>query len=298
MAEQPTVAVLHADHVPDLAALKDVVQLRFATAPDLAEAVAGADILLVWDFFSTALRDVWPRASALRWVHVASAGVDSLLFDELVRSDVVVTNSRGVFDRLQRDSTWKHRETEQIAGKHAVVVGTGSIGRATAGLLRAVGLRVSGVGRVERENDPDFGTVHASERLAEVVCDADYLVLLAPLTERTRGLVDRKVLAALPASARLINVGRGELVVTTDVVAALQENVIAGAALDVFESEPLPADHPLWALDSVLVTPHMSGDAIGWRDRLAQLFVENCERYVEGRELNNIVDKVRGYVTG
>ena len=183
MAEQPTVAVLHADHVPDLAALKDVVQLRFATAPDLAEAVAGADILLVWDFFSTALRDVWPRASALRWVHVASAGVDSLLFDELVRSDVVVTNSRGVFDRpiaefvlgsilafakdlptsirLQRDSTWKHRETEQIAGKHAVVVGTGSIGRATAALLRAVGLRVSGVGRVERENDPDFGTVHA-----------------------------------------------------------------------------------------------------------------------------------------
>ncbi|MFH5212229.1 D-2-hydroxyacid dehydrogenase [Antrihabitans sp. NCIMB 15449] len=318
MARKPVVVVLHADVLPSgMDAVAAAAEVRYATADTLAENLSGADVLLVWDFFSTALRRAWTEADSLRWIHVAAAGVDSLLFDELVDSDVLVTNSRGVFDRpiaefvlatilgfakdlptsvrLQDSKLWRHRETESIAGTSVLVVGTGAIGRETARLLRAVGMRVAGSGRVGSDNDPDFGVVHASQELKTVVGEFDYVVLLAPLTDATRGMVDAGVLAAMKPTARLVNVGRGELVVTDDLVAALQARELAGAALDVFDTEPLPADHPLWQLDSVLITPHMSGDAVGWRDRLAELFVSNFERYAADHTLVNVVDKSRGY---
>ena len=314
------IAVLHAEHQPQLDALDGVAELRFATADRLAEAVDGADALLVWDFFSGALETVWPQATSLRWVHAASAGVDTLLFDELVESDVQVTNSRGVFDRpiaefvlgsilmfakdsarslrLQAQQTWQHRQTEQITGTRALVVGTGSIGRETARLLDTVGIDVEGAGRTARSDDSDFGIVHASADLESIAGQFDWIVLLAPLTEATSGMVDSAVLRAMKPTARLINVGRGELVVTDDLVDALRNGVIAGAALDVFDTEPLPAEHPLWAMDNVTITPHMSGDALGWRDRLADVFVDNVFRYVDGKPLRNVVDKGRGYVPG
>lgn len=314
------IAVLHAEHRPSLGPLESVADLRFATAETFGDAVDGADAVLIWDFFSGALQTVWPRATKLRWVHAASAGVDTLLFDELIESDVQVTNSRGIFDRpiaefvlgsilafakdsvrslrLQADRTWEHRQTEQIGGTRALVVGTGSIGRETARMLTAVGMHVEGVGRTARTGDPDFGTVHASADLKDVVGEFDYLVLLAPLTDQTRDLVDRSVLAAMRPTARLINVGRGELVVTDDLVEALRTGAIAGAALDVFDTEPLPSEHPLWAMDQVLITPHMSGDADGWRERLADLFMDNAFRFLDGKPLRNTVDKKRGYVPG
>lgn len=314
------IAVLHAEHRPSLGPLESVADLRFATAETFGDAIDGADAVLIWDFFSGALQTVWPRATKLRWVHAASAGVDTLLFDELIESDVQVTNSRGIFDRpiaefvlgsiltfakdsvrslrLQADRTWEHRQTEQIGGTRALVVGTGSIGRETARMLTAVGMNVEGVGRTARNGDPDFGTVHASADLKDVVGEVDYLVLLAPLTDQTRDLVDRSVLAAMRPTARLINVGRGELVVTDDLVEALRTGAIAGAALDVFDTEPLPSEHPLWAMDQVLITPHMSGDADGWRERLADLFMDNAFRFLDGKPLRNTVDKKRGYVPG
>lgn len=316
---KPVVVVLHAEHRPGgFAQVEAVAEVRYTTAVGLAQALVGADVLLVWDFFSTALRPAWRCADALRWVQVASAGVDTVLFPELVDSDVLLTNSRGVFDRpiaefvlaavlafakdlpesvrLQTGHIWRHRMTEQIDGARALVVGTGSIGRTTARLLTAAGLRVEGVGRAARAVDPDFGVVHACADLAAVVGDTDYLVLLAPLTELTKNLVDARVLAAMRPTARIVNVGRGALVVTDDLVAALRTGTIAGAALDVVDVEPLPAGHPLWDLPSVLITPHLSGDSIGWRDRLSDAFVANFTRYLDGGELANVVDKHRGYV--
>ncbi len=326
---EPVVVVLQSEDAPRRfpEVEQQAAEVRYTTADDLARHLPGADVLLLWDFFSGALRDAWPHADSLQWVHIAAAGVDTLLFDELVDSDVVVTNSRGVFDRpiaefvlasilafakdvpgslrLQSESRWRHRETERIDGAHAMVAGTGAIGREIAGLLTAVGMRVSGIGRVARADDPDFGIVHASDDLAAVAGDVDYLVLAAPLTDQTRGMVGPDVLRALPARARLINIARGELVSTDDLVAALrdQEHGIAGAALDVFETEPLPSDHPLWSIDTALVTAHMSGDAAGWRDRLADIFVDNFRRYAAGgapgsgtSALLNVVDKKRGYV--
>ena len=282
--------------------------MRFATdATSLADALPGTEVLLVWDFTSDAVRDAWPAADALRWVHTASAGVDRLTFPALLASDVTLTNSRGVFDRpmaeyvlglvlamakdlpgtlaAQSRREWHHRETEPIAGRRAVVVCGGPIGRAIAGLLGAVGMDVELVGR------RDF------PGLAGLLPRADWLVLAAPLTEATSGMLDAAALALLRPSARVINVGRGALVVEPDLVDALRAGRIAGAALDVFAREPLPPGSPLWELPGVIVSPHMSGDLIGWRQELVEVFRDNLARYVAGEPLRNVVDKSLGYVT-
>lgn len=312
--------MLHSgDLPPGLDEIANDVRLRTATSDELPAALSGADVLLVWDFLSDAVRPAWPAADALRWVHTASAGVDLVAFPELLDSDVVLTNSRGVFDvpmaeyvlglvlafgkdlpgtlRRQDRRIWQHRETERLAGRCAVVVGSGPVGRAISRQLAAVGLRVHLVGRVERTGDPEFGTVRAAGALRGLLPAADYLVLAAPLTEQTRGMIDATALAAMKTTARLVNVGRGALVVTDDLVAALRHGGIAGAALDVFETEPLPESSPLWTLPGVIVSPHMSGDVLGWREELVAVFTDNLDRYRSGRPLRNVVDKVRGYVS-
>ncbi|MDA3630672.1 D-2-hydroxyacid dehydrogenase [Saccharopolyspora sp. WRP15-2] len=317
----PTVVALHGGTPPaELERISTCAELRYAEAEELPTAVVGADVLFVWDFRSGAIPEAWPHADALRWIHSSSAGVDRLLFPELRDSDVVLTNSRGVFDRpmaeyvlgtvltfakdmhttlrLQDRKQWQHRVTERIAGKSALVVGTGPIGRAIARQLTAAGMRVSGAGRIGRSGDPDFGDVHASSDLPHVIGAFDYIVLAAPLTEQTKGLVDAEALAHCRPSARLINVARGELVVESDLVAALQTGQLAGAALDVFEAEPLPESSPLWEMPNVLISPHMSGDTVGWVDELVDLFIANVRAYTEGAQLSNVVDKQRGYISG
>jgi phosphoglycerate dehydrogenase-like enzyme len=301
----PTIAVLHGDDRPSGLEI-DGIRLA-ADASSLAEVLPGADVLLVWDFLSDAVREAWPAADSLRWVHTASAGVDRLTFPGLVESDVTLTNSRGVFDRpmaeyvlglvlamakdlpgtfaAQARHEWHHRESEPIAGRCAVVVGGGPIGRAIAGLLGAVGMDVELVGR------RDF------DDLPALLPRADWLVLAAPLTDTTRGMLDAAALALLRPSARVINVGRGGLVVEPDLVDALREGRLAGAALDVFAREPLPADSPLWTHHGVIVSPHMSGDLIGWRQELIEVFRDNLARYRAGEPLHNVVDKTLGYVT-
>lgn len=322
VAERPVLAVLHGEQHPgDVGAMEPIEKVavvRYTGEDGLAEALRGADALFLYDFLSTALRDAWPAADRLRWVHIASAGVDPVLFPALRNSDVVLTNSRGVFDDsiaeyvlgmiltfakdfarsidLQRQGRWLHRETERIAGKHVLVVGTGPIGRAIAAMLRAVGMRVSGMGRRAREGDPDFGTVHPAAELARHLSEMDYVVAVAPLTEQTKGMFDAEAFAAMKPGARFVNVGRGELVVTADLIDALRAGRPAGAAIDVFDTEPLPSDSPLWTMEGVLVSPHMSGDVTGWRATLVELFADNFERWQTGRPLRNVVDKQLGYV--
>jgi phosphoglycerate dehydrogenase-like enzyme len=292
-------------------------EVRYTDASGLADAIGDAQAMFLWDFFSSAVRDVWPQARKLEWIHVAAAGVDTLMFDELAQSDVVVTNAKGVFDRpiaefvltsilalakdvhrshdLQAARLWQHRETQTVAGATALVVGTGSIGREIARLLRAVGMDVRGAGRTKRDSDPDFGTVVASADLADHVGWADHVVVVAPLTDATRNLVDERVLSAMKPSAHLINVGRGPIVDEEALVEALDAGAIAAATLDVFHTEPLPADHPLWTTPGVVITPHMSGDAVGWTDTLARQFVDNALRWMDGMPLVNVVDKQLGF---
>jgi phosphoglycerate dehydrogenase-like enzyme len=301
-----------------MARVEAVADVRYVTEKGLVAALAGAEVLLVWDFRSTALATAWPAASALRWVHAASAGVNHVLTPEVVASDVIVTNSRGVFDEpmaeyvlglalalakdlpttlnRQRERRWHHRETERLGDRHALVAGTGPIGRAIGRKLAAVGMQVTGLGRVARSTDPDLGEVLPMSSLSEVLPDADYVVLASPLTDETRGMIDAKALAAMKPTARLINVGRGPLVVQEDLVEVLASGRLGGAALDVFVDEPLPANSPLWHLPNVIVSPHMSGDVVGWRQELVTLFADNLSRYLDGQPLRNVVDKTRGYV--
>ena len=233
-------------------------------------------------------------------------------------ADVELTNLRGVFDRtmaeytlgmilafakdfrrtgtLQRERTWLHRETEPVAGTKAIVVGAGSIGRAIARALRAVGIDVEGVGRTARDGDPDFGRVHGIGDLDSALGLADWVVLIAPLTEQTRGMFDAARFAAMKPTARFFNVGRGALVDEPAMIEALESGTIAGAGLDVFAQEPMPAASPLWGMDNVFVSPHMSGDYHGDTVAMAKVFLENFRRFRAGEPLVNVVDKRLGFV--
>ncbi|WP_227980919.1 D-2-hydroxyacid dehydrogenase [Nocardia spumae] len=315
----PVVTVLHDGTEPDAHRMRPVSEhatVRYADGPVLGSALPGTDVLFVYDFQSTAVPAAWQHADRLRWVHVGATGVDAVMFDALIDSDVVVTNTRGLFDRpiaeyvlaqilnfakdvpeslrLQQRHIWRHRESERIAGACALVVGTGSIGRTIARLLRAVGMRVRGVGRTARTDDPDFGTV-ATDLHAELPA-ADYVICVTPLTPQTRHMFDASAFAAMKPHARFVNVGRGESVVTDDLVAALRNGALAGAALDVVDPEPLPAAHPLWELPNVVLTPHNSGDFLGWRSEIVTAFADNFERWMTGQPLENVVDKKLGYV--
>ena len=316
---RPIVAVLYRQALPPrLAEIEELADVRLTTADGLAEALDGADVLYQWHSFSTALQHNWDAATSLRWVHVSAAGVSQLLFDELISSDIVYTNSRGVLSRaiaefalgfvldtakdaqtsfrLQQHHRWQHRITRKIQGQSALVVGTGSLGREIARLFHAVGMKVSGAGRSSRPGDDDFPQIHSCRDLATFVGDYDYVVLAAPLTTQTSGLISAEVLAAMKPTAHLINVARGELVDTSALTDALASGSVAGAALDVVHPEPLPEGHALWDMDNVIITPHMSGDTEGYLDDLGQLFVDNLRRFCTGKRLQNVVDKALGFV--
>ena len=313
--------VLHRGVLPPNAEWIDsAVDTRYVTEEELPAALPGADALLAWHPMSRAVAGAWPAGPAApRWIHVAASGVEPMLFPAVTHDpDVVVTNSRGVYERAiaeyvlgfvlamakdlpgmlehQQRGEWRPRDSEPIGGRGVLVWGTGPIGRAIARMLRAVGMGACGGGRGPVDGDPDFGTVHGPATLHAALGDADYVVLAAPLTAQTRGMVDARAIAAMKPGARLINVGRGALVDEEALIDALAHGHLTGAALDVFATEPLPAESPLWSMPGVIVSPHTAGEVHGWRQSLADLFAANLRRYQSGRPLLNVIDKTRGYV--
>ncbi|MGV9575226.1 D-2-hydroxyacid dehydrogenase [Streptomyces sp. NPDC003509] len=309
----PVILVLETDPPPRLGRLAGRAVVRYADRRTLAALLPGADVLLVWDFTSDAVREAWPGDGPRpRWVHTASAGVDRLVCPELAASPTVVTNARGVFElpiaeyvaglvlafakdlprtlELQRQHRWSHRETRGLAGTRAVVVGAGPVGREIMRLLDALGVQVALVGRTARR------TIHGVEDLDRLAAGADWVIGAAPLTDATRGMFDSRFFGLLQPSAHFVNVGRGALTVEEDLAEALRRRWIAGAALDVFQEEPLGSRSPLWEVPRLLVSPHMSGDTAGWRDRLGEQFVSMYERWSAGEPLPNVVDIGRGYV--
>ncbi|OLZ69847.1 hydroxyacid dehydrogenase [Streptomyces sp. IMTB 2501] len=315
MTSLPTLLVLDAEPPPRLGRLTGRARIVHTDAAHLAERLPSADALLIWDFTSHAVREAWPGDGPRpRWVHTASAGVDHLMCPELAASDTVVTNARGIFDQpiaeyvaalvlavakdlprtleLQRERSWRHREGRRVAGTRACVVGSGPIGRAIVRTLKALGVTTALVGRVPRTG------VHGPADLDRLMSRADWVIAAAPLTEQTNRMFDTHRFGVMQPSAFFINVGRGQLVDEDALARALTHRWIAGAALDVFTAEPLPEDSPLWNLPGLIISPHMSGDTVGWRDELGTQFVELYERWAAGRSLVNVVDKKRGYVPG
>jgi phosphoglycerate dehydrogenase-like enzyme len=279
------------------------------TADELRAAQPGVEILFLNDFRTELLRTVGP--GDLKWIHTSSIGVDALLTDAIIESGLVVSTSRNVCERpiaewvlavlllfakdlrrtldYQREANWVHRETESLLGRRVLLLGPGPVGRETALLLQAAGMVVDVVGRRARV-DRELGTIHTIDDLDHLLPEADDVVLALPLTETTRGLIDAGRLALMRPGARLVNVGRGAVVVEEALLASAREGHLGAAALDVFEQEPLPSDHPFWTMDNVLVSPHMSGDLVGWRGRVVDRFAANLRRWTAGKPLVDVVD--------
>lgn len=325
MTPRPVVVVMGADigsPPPGIDDAADDVELRYApTEASLAELLPDADALFAWRSDPGWLPGAWsPPPSRLRWIQSTSAGVDLLLFPELVESEVVVTNARGVFEEPiaewvigamlafatglhrsivdQQRGTWTTgRATGRLEGARLAVVGPGPIGRATATRAIALGMSVSLVGRHPRRHET-FGDVLGVDQLHAALRGADHVLDALPLTDDTRGLFDAAAFAAMETRARFYNVGRGGTVDEPALVEALQDGVIAGAALDVFATEPLPDDSPLWTMPNVIVSPHVSGDVEGWEATVVAIFVENARRFAAGEPLANLVDKRAGHGVG
>jgi len=308
-------------HVDALAA--EFTSVRFDSPPDRAAAdrlLPEADVVLGWGV----RRANFASATRLRWIQLTAAGVGGLLFPEMVESPVIVTNARGLhavsmaehalgvmlmFARklhLARDAQgrrhWSQDEQwgepppfAQLAGSTLGIVGLGAVGRALAERARALGLRVLAVRRRPAGDPAPAHEQWGPERLPDLLQRSDWLVLAAPLTPATRGLIAAAELALMPAHAILVNLGRGALVDEAALTEALAAGRIAGAALDVFQEEPLPEASPLWAMPQVIATPHVSGFGPRFWERTCELFARNLRRYLAGEPLENVVDKRAGY---
>lgn len=252
----------------------------------------------------------------LRWVHTISAGVDHVLFPELIEADIVLTNASGVFNvpiaetviaymlavakRLpeffaqQQAHRWQVLGLQELRGRTVGVLGLGQIGSEIARLSRALGMSVLGLRQHPRPSEHAH-EVLPPERLRDLLARSDFVVITLPLTRQTERLIGSAELAAMKPGAWLINVARGGIVDEEALIEALKEQRIGGACLDVFAEEPLPADSPLWEMPNVIITPHNSWSSPLLHEREAELFLENLRRYVQGEPLLNVVDKRIGY---
>jgi phosphoglycerate dehydrogenase-like enzyme len=288
--------------------------------PELLPMVGDADAA-----FTSELRPFHlAAAKRLRWVHSPAAGVGAMLFDEMVASPVVITNSRAMsaehigefvigvtlalFRKLplaMRSQMRRHWAQDDvtlppplrtIAGASVLIVGLGSIGTACAWRFAVFGARVSAIRRrVDQPAPPGVTTVAPPDRLLSLLPAADIVVIAAAQTAETRNMIGAAQLAAMKPGAILVNVSRGKLVDEAALTRALMEQRIGGAALDVFEHEPLDPASPLWDLPNAIITPHMSGFRGDHWDAAADLFADNLRRFEAGEPLLNVVDKIAGY---
>jgi phosphoglycerate dehydrogenase-like enzyme len=271
----------------------------------------------------------------LRWVQLHSAGANHLVDTWLWGSDVIITTSSGIHattiaeyvlmmmlafaHRLRRmvyyqahaewpKRRWQKFVPQELRGATVGVIGYGSIGREVGRLARALGMRVLGVHRgggqapvsyelpdLARDANAEPDQLYTPDQLFDALAECDYAVLAVPYTSATHHLIDQAALQAMKPSCVLINIARGPIVDELALVRALREGWIAGAALDVFEEEPLPRESPLWKMDNVIISPHVAGFTPHYDDRATALFAENLRRYVSGEPLLNRVDRKREY---
>ncbi|MBM3810863.1 MAG: D-2-hydroxyacid dehydrogenase [Acidimicrobiia bacterium] len=309
-----------AAHLRLLEALPDEVRIVTGNQHEIFAQVAPEADAILNGFVSLDLfRDVFLQTKKLRWIHSLSAGVENTLFPELIESPVPLTNASGVFSRSlaefviagalyfdkkiqqmqqnQKQGRWVNMDVDELHGKTMGIVSYGSIGRACAKLARAFGMKVLATRRRPELCDGDelVDKAYAPSQVAEMMAASDFVVICSPLTPSTRGLIGPAELAAMKPSAILMNVGRGPVVVEDALIAVLREGKIRGAALDVFDKEPLPEGHPFYSMENVLLSPHSADHTPGWTEASMQFFIENFGRFHRGQPLLNIVNKREGY---
>lgn len=290
---------------------REAPEIEIVASEDLQKLhaeIPGAEVVLLAPRHGRLLTDLGRDLSVTKWIHALGAGVEALPFDLLRRSEIIVTNSRGLYAdalgefaiagmlwfakdlrRLVRNQDarrWERLDVERLEGKTVGVIGYGGIGQAVGRRATALGMRVISVRRQQ-----EFGDA----TIDDVIAEADYLVLSTPLTPATFHLLNRERIAAMRPEAVVINVSRGKIADEKALIEALEAKKIRGAALDVFETEPLPADSPLWALENVLISPHSADHTPDSHQRVMTFFIENLRRYQRGESLENVVDKEQGY---
>ena len=298
--------------------LKELIpDIEVASCPAVEEAmdaIGDADAV-----FGDVIPELFAHAKRLRWIQSPRAAPrPGYYHPALIDSDVVVTNMRGIFSdhigphimafllafsrgmhvylpqQLRRE--WKKgAPTVYLREATAVIVGVGGIGAEAARLCSQFGITVLGVDARVTEPPPGVSELYGPDRLHEVLPRADFLIATVPDTPETRGMFAAPVFRLMKPTAYLINIGRGATVVLDDLVEALRGGELSGAGLDVYETEPLPRDHPLWTTPGVLMTPHMAADGPYVDERRAEVFMDNCVRFDQGRELRNVVDKARWF---
>ncbi len=262
------------------------------------------------------LRDAAPH---LKWIQLTSAGADRLLNSGFIEEGVIVTTVSGLHAtpigefvlsamlmfakgapgamRAQMRHEWTRFAPRELYGKTVGVVGFGHIGQEVGRLSKAFGCRVIATNRSakERHSAPNADEIMPSDQLHKLLGESHYVVLSMPLTPKTRGMIGEPELRAMKPTAVLVNIARGAVVAEAALIQALRERWIAGAALDVFEQEPLPPEHPFWDMENVVLTPHISGGTEIYNERAAEIFARNLARYLRGEPLENVVDPARGY---
>lgn len=296
----------------------DVSVTRGQTPADF-EGRALPEAVLVCSGGRALLEPVWPMTPGVRWVHSRWAGIEGLLFPALIESDAILTNGRGSFSdslaefvmaavlffakdlrrmrKSQAEGRWDPFDPAWVRGKTLGIIGYGDIGRAAARRAHAFGMKVIGLRRRPEQSagDPLLDELLPLARRLELMRRSDYVVLATPLTPDTRGLVGAAEIAAMKPTGVLVNVGRGPCLDEAALVQALEAGRIRGAALDVFEKEPLPAGHAFYRLDNVLLSPHCADHLPGWLEDAMALFLDNLQRFRVGQPLLNVVDKRAGY---
>jgi phosphoglycerate dehydrogenase-like enzyme len=273
-------------------------------------------------------RDLLLRARSLRWYQQWAAGANWLLrHPEAAEMDFVLTNASGVHAipisehifalllalgrgidrsvRAQMHAEWTEWDEKsnvfELADKTMVLIGVGAIGERTAQVAAAFGMRVLGVRRNPERGAAGVEAMFGPDRLLDALPEADFVVITAPLTDETRGMIGERELRAMKPTTYIVNIGRGGIIDESVLIRALQEGWIAGAGLDVFETEPLPEDSPLWRMEadcnqsSVIITAHYAGATPRYDERAMAIFLDNLRRYKAGEPLRNVVDKKLGY---
>jgi len=322
--EHDTVLVLANPTEPQLGMLEQLPPETGIAVGNRVEAferaAADATVIFNWSLDGELLREVFAMCPRVRWVHTRSAGLDNILFPELVESEVPLTNGTGVFSaslgefalagilyfakdlrrmvRQQEAGVWEQFDVTDVAGQTVGIVGYGDIGRAVASRVKPMGMRVIAVkrsGPLLYNMDPLVERIYRPDQLDEFLPQCDYVVAAAPLTPQTKGMIGREAFAAMKETAVVMNLGRGPVIDEAAMVVALTAGRIKGAVLDVFDREPLPAGHPLYGLKNVLLSPHCADHTPDWLERAMQFFVDQYARFVKGEPLMNVVDKRAGY---
>lgn len=311
---------------PSASTLKDfpgrLAGVKFVVSDDrdeLRRHAPGADVVLFAHGRPGLLLDILPTARRLRWVHSLWAGVEEIAKPALVEHPALLTNGRGVFRwpladwamaamlfyafdlrrvlDQQEQAVWKIVRGTMLQGSTLGIVGYGEIGSAVAARARPFGMRIAAIRR--RPDRFDGGDLvdqaYAPGALRELLAASDYVVSAMPLTTETRGMIGPGEIAAMKPNAVMINVGRGPVIDEAALVAALSSGRIRGAALDVFDVEPLPPEHPFWKMRNVLVSPHTADRVEGFLAPAFDCFLENLQRFLKGDPLLNLVDKKAGY---